>query len=44
MDQITFRLPDDIARRFRAALAMKGETQQAFLERAVMALLGEEMK
>lgn len=33
--QTNFRLPEDKLRRFRAALALAGETQQEVLERSV---------
>lgn len=42
--QIGFRLSDDVARRFRVALAKAGETQQSVLESAVMRYIEREEK
>ena len=44
IQQLTFRLADDLARRFRAALALAGRTQQDFLVESVTQYIAKQEK
>lgn len=44
IQQLTFRLADDLARRFRAALALAGRTQQDFLVESVTKYIAQQEK